>query len=86
MPNINVPNNPVIADIGISAAVNVLDIISANIEKIAPNKIVKGIVCFVFLPTKNLTICGTINPIQPITPAKATLVAVKNVAIMIVNY
>ncbi len=73
------------ADNGISDDVNVLEKMSAIIMKMAPNRMVKGIVCLVFFPTKARMMWGTTNPIQPMTPAKATLVAVMNVATTMIS-
>lgn len=80
-----VPKNPVIADNGISAAVNTRERISAIIINVAPKIIQSGIVFFVFLPTVKRTICGTTNPTQLIVPENATELAVSNVAIPIIN-
>ena len=83
--NIIVPKNPVIAEIGISAAVNERQIISEIIINDAPNVIDRGIVFVVSRPTQSLTICGITRPIQLIVPAKATELAVNRVAIIIIR-
>lgn len=83
--NTIVPNKPVIADTGISLAVKVLERISTTIINHPPNAIDNGIVFLVFLPTSNLAMCGITNPTHPIVPEKATVVAVSNVAITIIN-
>lgn len=80
-----VPNNPVIAERGISDAVNVLDNISANIINIEPKSIDIGSVTLESLPTISLTIWGITNPIQLIVPAKETELAVSIVATTIIN-
>ena len=68
--NTIVPKNPVIADIGISAAVNERQSISEIIINDAPNVIDRGIVFVVSRPTQSLTICGITSPIQLIVPEK----------------
>ena len=83
--NTIVPKNPVIAEIGISAAVNERQSISEIIINDAPNVIESGIVFVVSRPTQSLTICGITRPIQLIVPANATELAVKSVATRIMS-
>ena len=83
--NTIVPKKPVIAEIGISAAVNERQSISDIIINDAPNVIDRGIVFVVSRPTQSLTICGITSPIQLIVPANATELAVKSVAIRIIK-
>src|SRR5690554_2990675 len=80
-----VPKNPVTADKGISEAVKHLEKISVKIINMAPKTIHKGIERLVFRPTSNLTICGTTKPIHPIVPEKATELAVRKVATIIIK-
>ena len=81
-----VPNTPVTALKGISESVNVLDKISTTIMNDPPNKTHNGIVRLVFLPTNNLTMCGTTKPIQDIVPQKQTDIAVNKVEIIMITY
>ena len=85
MINKTVPNNPVIAEMGISDAVNVLEMMSVSTMNIEPNPMLNGIVLFVFLPTASLAMWGTTRPIHPIVPEKATELAVNKVAIPIIK-
>ena len=77
-----VPKKPVTTLNGISVLVKLREIMSTTTMKIAPTRIVKGMVFFVFLPTISLEMCGTIKPIQPIIPEIATVLAVSKVAQM----
>ena len=83
--NTIVPKKPVIADIGISAAVNERQRISDMIMNDAPKVMDKGSVLVVSRPAQSRTMCGITSPIQLIVPAKATELAVKSVAIRIMS-
>jgi len=55
----------------------VLANVSAKRQKIAPKRMEKVKTVRVSLPNNNLTMCGIINPINPITPQHETAVATK---------
>ena len=60
-----------------AGAAMVLANVSAKRQNIAPNKMEKVKTVRVSLPNSNLTICGIISPINPITPQHETAVATK---------
>ena len=73
--------SPVITPTGISAGKKtVLASVSAHKRNAAPAKNEAGIMDRISGPIKNLVICGIMRPTNPITPLKATDMAVKTPA------
>lgn len=68
----------VILPTGSSAGMAILRAnVSASKQKIAPKTIENENVVRLLLPNNIRTMCGIINPIKPITPQNATVVATK---------
>lgn len=67
---------------GISlGGISVREIMSEEIINIIPPNMEKGIIFLLSEPTISLTMCGTTNPMKPITPLSLTIRATISVQI-----